>query len=103
MYVCVCVSLCVFLNVCVCVTVCPDPVCLCFPQKLGNDWRPEIRLPHISEYVVLSSLDWNTEYEVHVVAENQQGKSQPSVLSFRTSPEPTTIPGNHPSPLTFEL
>ncbi|XP_031428225.1 neural cell adhesion molecule 1a isoform X21 [Clupea harengus] len=61
-------------------------------KALGNDWRPEIRLPHISEYVVLSSLDWNTEYEVHVVAENQQGKSQPSVLSFRTSPEPTTIP-----------
>ncbi|XP_031428211.1 neural cell adhesion molecule 1a isoform X5 [Clupea harengus] len=64
-----------------------------YKAKLGNDWRPEIRLPHISEYVVLSSLDWNTEYEVHVVAENQQGKSQPSVLSFRTSPEPTTIPG----------
>ncbi|XP_031428224.1 neural cell adhesion molecule 1a isoform X20 [Clupea harengus] len=63
-----------------------------YKAKLGNDWRPEIRLPHISEYVVLSSLDWNTEYEVHVVAENQQGKSQPSVLSFRTSPEPTTIP-----------
>nr|XP_046267053.1 neural cell adhesion molecule 1a isoform X4 [Scatophagus argus] len=56
------------------------------------DWKPEIRLPHGSEYVVLSGLDWNTEYEVHVVAENQQGKSQPATVSFRTAIEPTTIP-----------
>nr|XP_046267058.1 neural cell adhesion molecule 1a isoform X9 [Scatophagus argus] len=58
------------------------------------DWKPEIRLPHGSEYVVLSGLDWNTEYEVHVVAENQQGKSQPATVSFRTAIEPTTIPGD---------
>ncbi|XP_041749779.1 neural cell adhesion molecule 1 isoform X25 [Coregonus clupeaformis] len=57
-----------------------------------SDWKPEIRLPHGSEYVVLSSLDWNTEYEVYVVAENQQGKSQPGTLSFRTAAEPTAIP-----------
>lgn len=57
-----------------------------------SDWKPEIRLPHGSEYVVLHGLDWNTEYEVRVVAENQQGKSKPGILSFRTAVEPTTIP-----------
>uniref|UniRef100_A0A3Q1CEF1 Neural cell adhesion molecule 1a n=1 Tax=Amphiprion ocellaris TaxID=80972 RepID=A0A3Q1CEF1_AMPOC len=57
-----------------------------------SDWKPEIRLPHGSEYVLLSGLDWNTEYEVRVVAENQQGKSKPGTLSFRTAVEPTTIP-----------
>uniref|UniRef100_A0A8C7TRY3 Neural cell adhesion molecule 1a n=1 Tax=Oncorhynchus mykiss TaxID=8022 RepID=A0A8C7TRY3_ONCMY len=56
------------------------------------DWKPEIRLPNGSEYVVLNSLDWNTEYEVYVVAENQQGKSQPGTLFFRTAAEPTAIP-----------
>ncbi|KAK7925098.1 hypothetical protein WMY93_007408 [Mugilogobius chulae] len=63
-----------------------------YKAKHTSDWKPEIRLPHGSEYVVLSGLDWNTEYEVHVVAENQQGKSQPGVLSFRTASEPTTVP-----------
>lgn len=62
-------------------------------QKHVSDWKPEIRLPHDSEYAVLSGLDWNTEYEVYVVAENQQGKSKPGMLSFRTATEPTTIPG----------
>lgn len=62
-------------------------------QKHGNDWKPEIRIPNNSEYVVLSGLDWDTEYEVHVVAENGQGKSEPGVLSFRTSTEPSTMPG----------
>ncbi|XP_041948372.1 neural cell adhesion molecule 1-like isoform X3 [Alosa sapidissima] len=61
--------------------------------KQSNDWRPEIRMPASSDYVLLNGLDWNKDYEVHVVAENQQGKSQPSVLSIRTSPEPTAIPG----------
>lgn len=65
-------------------------------QKHVSDWKPEIRCPHDSEYVVLSGLDWNTEYEVHVVAENQQGKSEPGILSFRTASEPTTIPGTIP-------
>ncbi|XP_021473519.2 neural cell adhesion molecule 1 isoform X17 [Oncorhynchus mykiss] len=63
-----------------------------YRAKHVSDWKPEIRLPHGSEYVVLSSLDWNTEYEVYVVAENQQGKSQPGTISFRTAAEPTTIP-----------
>uniref|UniRef100_A0A8C2J9D8 Neural cell adhesion molecule 1a n=1 Tax=Cyprinus carpio TaxID=7962 RepID=A0A8C2J9D8_CYPCA len=45
------------------------------------------------EYVVLRSLDWNTEYEVYVIAENQRGRSEPGKLSFRTLPEPTAIPG----------
>ncbi|XP_067464848.1 neural cell adhesion molecule 1a isoform X1 [Thunnus thynnus] len=64
-----------------------------YKAKHVSDWKPEIRLPHGSEYVVLSGLDWNTEYEVRVVAENQQGKSEPGILSFRTATEPTTIPG----------
>ncbi|XP_029556030.1 neural cell adhesion molecule 1 isoform X14 [Salmo trutta] len=63
-----------------------------YRAKHVSEWKPEIRLPHGSEYVVLSSLDWNTEYEVYVVAENQQGKSQPGTISFRTAAEPTAIP-----------
>uniref|UniRef100_A0AAY4AJA8 Neural cell adhesion molecule 1a n=1 Tax=Denticeps clupeoides TaxID=299321 RepID=A0AAY4AJA8_9TELE len=62
-------------------------------KAVSNEWRPEIRLPTYSEYVVLSGLEWDTEYEVYVVAENQQGKSQPSILSFKTTSEPTAIPG----------
>uniref|UniRef100_A0A7N8XKY2 Neural cell adhesion molecule 1a n=1 Tax=Mastacembelus armatus TaxID=205130 RepID=A0A7N8XKY2_9TELE len=63
-----------------------------YKAKHVSDWKPVIRLPYGSEYVVLSGLDWNTEYEVHVVAENQQGKSEPGILSFRTASEPTNIP-----------
>ncbi|XP_049322460.1 neural cell adhesion molecule 1a isoform X10 [Astyanax mexicanus] len=63
-----------------------------FRAKHRSEWKPEIRLPNGSEYVVLRGLDWNTEYEVYVVAENQQGRSQPGILSFRTSPEPSAIP-----------
>ncbi|XP_041657646.1 neural cell adhesion molecule 1a isoform X13 [Cheilinus undulatus] len=63
-----------------------------YKAKHVSDWKPEIRLPHDSDYAVLSGLDWDTEYEVHVVAENQQGKSQPGIFSFRTATEPTTIP-----------
>lgn len=59
-------------------------------------WKPEIRVPSGSDYVLLSGLDWNTDYEVLVVAENQQGKSLPGVLSFRTAAEPTSIPGSDP-------
>lgn len=66
-------------------------------QKHVSDWKPEIRIPHNSEYVTLSGLDWNTEYEVHVVAENQQGKSEPGIISFRTATDPTTIPGTIPT------
>ncbi|XP_051955290.1 neural cell adhesion molecule 1-like isoform X1 [Xyrauchen texanus] len=64
-----------------------------YKAKQRQDWKPEIRLPNGSEYVVLRGLEWNTEYEVYVVAENQQGRSEPVTLSFRTLPEPTTIPG----------
>ncbi|XP_056141511.1 neural cell adhesion molecule 1a [Lampris incognitus] len=57
-----------------------------------SDWKPEIRVPHGSEHVLLNGLDWNTEYELYVVAENQQGKSKPSMISFKTATEPTTVP-----------
>uniref|UniRef100_A0A4W5QIH0 Neural cell adhesion molecule 1 n=1 Tax=Hucho hucho TaxID=62062 RepID=A0A4W5QIH0_9TELE len=63
-----------------------------YKAKHVPDWKPEIRLPNGSEYVVLNSLDWNTEYEVYVVAENQRGKSLPGTLFFRTAAEPTAIP-----------
>eukprot|EP00063_Salmo_salar_P095511 XP_014070346.1 PREDICTED: neural cell adhesion molecule 1 isoform X3 [Salmo salar] len=63
-----------------------------YKPKHQADWKPEIRLPSGSEYVVLSGLEWNTEYNVFVVAENQQGKSQPGTLTIRTSPEPAAIP-----------
>ncbi|XP_019725166.1 neural cell adhesion molecule 1a isoform X14 [Hippocampus comes] len=64
-----------------------------YKAKHVSDWKPEIRMPHSSEYVVLGGLDWNTEYEVRVVAVNQKGKSEPGILSFRTATEPTTMPG----------
>lgn len=64
-----------------------------------NDWKQEIRLPSASEYVILSGLDWDTEYEVRVLAENQQGKSRPGTIYMKTSPEPTTIPGTPSPPL----
>ncbi|KAL6098445.1 ncam1 [Pungitius sinensis] len=63
-----------------------------YKAKHVSDWKPEIRVPHNSEYVMLSGLDWNTEYEIRVVAENQQGKSEPGVISYRTATDPTTIP-----------
>ncbi|CDQ76926.1 unnamed protein product [Oncorhynchus mykiss] len=76
-----------------------------YKPKHQADWKPEIRLPGGSEYVVLSGLEWNTEYDVFVVAENQQGKSQPGTLTIRISPEPAAIPGTppctrHPAPGT---
>ncbi|XP_052443812.1 neural cell adhesion molecule 1 isoform X8 [Carassius gibelio] len=61
-------------------------------EKNRQDWKPEIRVPNGSEYVILRGLDWNTEYEVYVIAENQRGRSDPGKLSFRTLPEPTAIP-----------
>ncbi|XP_017348477.1 neural cell adhesion molecule 1a isoform X9 [Ictalurus punctatus] len=63
-----------------------------FRPKHQNTWKPVIRVPNGSEFLVLRGLDWNTEYEVSVVAENQQGRSQPGILFFRTSAEPTAIP-----------
>ncbi|XP_074527903.1 neural cell adhesion molecule 1a isoform X2 [Halichoeres trimaculatus] len=65
-----------------------------YKPKHVSDWKPEIRFPHDSEYAMLSGLDWDTEYEVRVVAENEQGKSEPGTLSFSIATEPTTtIPG----------
>ncbi|KAM7399167.1 hypothetical protein PAMP_018454 [Pampus punctatissimus] len=58
----------------------------------ASEWKPEIRLPSGSDYVVLSGLEWDTEYNVYVVAENQKGKSKPASMSFRTSTEPAAIP-----------
>ncbi|XP_017345639.1 neural cell adhesion molecule 1b isoform X1 [Ictalurus punctatus] len=55
-------------------------------------WKDEVRVPSTSGHILLSGLDWNTEYDVTVVAENQQGKSQPGLLNFRTSSEPSTTP-----------
>lgn len=46
--------------------------------------------------MVLGGLEWDTEYNVYVVAENQKGKSQPATMSFRTSTEPDAIPGTLP-------
>uniref|UniRef100_A0A1A8I9U3 Neural cell adhesion molecule 1b n=1 Tax=Nothobranchius kuhntae TaxID=321403 RepID=A0A1A8I9U3_NOTKU len=58
----------------------------------GSEWKPEIRMPSGSEHVVLRGLEWDTEYSVYVVAENQKGKSQPATMSFRTSSKPEAIP-----------
>ncbi|KAM3875512.1 LOW QUALITY PROTEIN: neural cell adhesion molecule 1b [Diretmus argenteus] len=63
-----------------------------YKPKHTSEWKPEIRLPSGSEYVLLSGLEWDTEYSVYVMAENQKGKSQPGTLSFRTSTEPAAIP-----------
>ncbi|XP_073778779.1 neural cell adhesion molecule 1b isoform X13 [Danio rerio] len=60
-----------------------------YKAREDSEWKPEIRLPSGSEYVMLIGLDWDTEYDVFVVAENQQGKSKPGTLTFRTSSEPT--------------
>ncbi|XP_031729411.1 neural cell adhesion molecule 1b isoform X3 [Anarrhichthys ocellatus] len=57
-----------------------------------SEWKPEICLPSGSDYVVLSGLEWDTEYNVLVVAENQKGKSQPATMTFRTTTEPDAIP-----------
>ncbi|XP_057346801.1 neural cell adhesion molecule 1 isoform X17 [Manis pentadactyla] len=63
-------------------------------RALSSEWKPEIRLPSGSDHVMLKALDWNAEYEVYVVAENQQGKSKAAHFVFRTSAQPTAIPAN---------
>ncbi|XP_070808643.1 neural cell adhesion molecule 1 isoform X4 [Pituophis catenifer annectens] len=65
-----------------------------YKVKQSLDWKPEIRLPSGSDHVMLKSLDWNAEYEVTVIAENQQGKSKPAHYAFRTSAQPTIIPAS---------
>uniref|UniRef100_A0A3Q3CWZ3 Neural cell adhesion molecule 1b n=1 Tax=Haplochromis burtoni TaxID=8153 RepID=A0A3Q3CWZ3_HAPBU len=71
--------------------------------KPSSEWKPEIRLPSVSDHIVLSGLEWDTEYNIYVVAENQKGKSQPATMSFRTSSEPEAIPGSVPSPLSMGI
>lgn len=58
-------------------------------------------MPSNSDYVILSGLLWDTEYDVVVVAENEKGKSQAATVSLRTAPEPEAIPGSlgRPCPL----
>ncbi|XP_039577851.1 neural cell adhesion molecule 1 isoform X5 [Passer montanus] len=65
-----------------------------YKAKHSAEWKPEIRLPSGSDHVMLKSLDWNADYEVYVVAENQQGKSKPAHYAFRTSAQPTVIPAS---------
>ncbi|XP_005739401.1 neural cell adhesion molecule 1b isoform X10 [Pundamilia nyererei] len=70
----------------------------------SSEWKPEIRLPSVSDHIVLSGLDWDTEYNIYVVAENQKGKSQPATMSFRTSSEPEAIPATQGcSSVTYTL
>lgn len=70
----------------------------------SSEWKPEIRLPSVSDHIVLSGLDWDTEYNIYVVAENQKGKSQPATISFRTSSEPEAIPDlSEESPLSMGI
>uniref|UniRef100_A0A674HNL5 Neural cell adhesion molecule 1 n=1 Tax=Taeniopygia guttata TaxID=59729 RepID=A0A674HNL5_TAEGU len=71
-----------------------------YKAKHSAEWKPEIRLPSGSDHVMLKSLDWNADYEVYVVAENQQGKSKPAHYAFRTSAQPTAIPATLGSPST---
>ncbi|NWR75700.1 NCAM1 protein, partial [Centropus unirufus] len=65
-----------------------------YKAKQSSEWKPEIRLPSGSDHVMLKALDWNAEYEVYVIAENQQGKSKPAHYAFRTSAQPTVIPAS---------
>ncbi|XP_044524958.1 neural cell adhesion molecule 1 [Gracilinanus agilis] len=65
-----------------------------YRAKLSSEWKPEIKLPSGSDHVMLKALEWNAEYEVFVVAENQQGKSKAAHFVFRTSAQPTAIPAN---------
>uniref|UniRef100_A0A8C6SUF2 Neural cell adhesion molecule 1b n=1 Tax=Neogobius melanostomus TaxID=47308 RepID=A0A8C6SUF2_9GOBI len=67
-------------------------------------WNPEIRMPTGSDSVVLSGLDWDTEYNVFVVAENEKGKSQAASMSFRTTAEPAGVPATQGcSSVTYTL
>ncbi|XP_072281639.1 neural cell adhesion molecule 1 isoform X9 [Pyxicephalus adspersus] len=65
-----------------------------YRAKNSLDWKPEIKIASDSDHIMLRSLDWNAEYEVVVVAENQQGKSKAALFNFRTTTKPTVIPAN---------
>lgn len=67
-------------------------------QQQMSEWKPEIRMPSNSDYVILSGLQWDTEYDVVVVAENEKGKSQAATVSLRTAPKPEAIPGRFRRP-----
>ncbi|XP_077466912.1 neural cell adhesion molecule 1b isoform X1 [Stigmatopora argus] len=63
-----------------------------FKPIQSSQWKPEIRMPSDSDYVILSGLDWDTDYDISVVAENQKGKSQRATMSVRTSVQPAVMP-----------
>ncbi|XP_040181945.1 neural cell adhesion molecule 1 isoform X9 [Rana temporaria] len=63
-----------------------------YRAKNSLDWKPETKIASESDHITLRSLDWNAEYEVVVVAENQQGKSKAAIFNFRTTTKPTIIP-----------
>ncbi|KAM5141571.1 neural cell adhesion molecule 1 isoform 2-T2 [Mantella aurantiaca] len=63
-----------------------------YRAKNALDWKPEIKIASDSDHIMLRSLDWNADYEVVVVAENQQGKSKAALFNFRTTTKPTVIP-----------
>ncbi|XP_069804832.1 neural cell adhesion molecule 1 isoform X1 [Dendropsophus ebraccatus] len=63
-----------------------------YKAKNSVDWKPEMKISSDSDHIMLRSLDWNAEYEVVVVAENQQGKSKDARFNFRTTTKPTVIP-----------
>lgn len=56
-------------------------------------------MPSDSDYVILSGLEWDTIYDISVVAENQKGKSEQARMSIRTSVQPAVMPGRLPSVL----
>ncbi|XP_077421521.1 neural cell adhesion molecule 1b isoform X3 [Vanacampus margaritifer] len=63
-----------------------------FKPIQSAQWKPEVRMPSDSDYVILSGLEWDTEYDISVVAENQKGKSQRASMSIRTSVQPAVMP-----------
>ncbi|XP_053308252.1 neural cell adhesion molecule 1 isoform X1 [Spea bombifrons] len=63
-----------------------------FKAKNAVEWKPEMKIPSSSDHVLLKSLEWNAEYEVLVVAENQQGRSKAAHFKFYTMGKPTVIP-----------
>ncbi|XP_062377648.1 neural cell adhesion molecule 1b [Sardina pilchardus] len=63
-----------------------------YKAKKSAEWKQEVSLPSGSEYALLNGLDWDTDYDVLVVAENNKGKSSPANLAFRTAAEPASTP-----------
>ncbi|XP_077397706.1 neural cell adhesion molecule 1b isoform X3 [Festucalex cinctus] len=63
-----------------------------FKPIQSAQWKPEIRMPSDSDYVILSGLEWDTDYDISVVAENQKGKSQRASMAIRTSVQPAVMP-----------